>query len=367
LRLFNGGSNAGLYIQKWVYNQLGVMHLKGILSVIGILSIFMSYGQAQNSHLRWVALPDSLIQVNSFGEGLAKVQTSTGRIGYIDSSGNYIIRLNKSFVDAGNFQDGYAWVYRKSADSKQYGFMDKKGNIRISCQYDKVENFSNGLALVHTEAVGWQLIDSTGSVLLGDTSLLVKEPVYQGDKLVEWQEVEPPASQDGRMLTFKAGKYGYLNSQGQPVIACRFLKATGYANGVALAAVDSVKDQFAKMDTTRDLLDDLYDNLEPGPPEYIWTLIDSNGQQIRTFNPGWTLDVTRGFSQRLLPFKNEQGFWGFINTHGQVTIPAKFRQEPSPFSDGVCFLSVRGQSADNKDGYMLVIDTAGEKIAKIPF
>src|SRR3989339_835650 len=61
-----------------------------------------------------------------FSEGLSAVRKDR-KWGYVDKSGEYV--LESKYSSAGSFINGLAWV--SNDDTKEYGFIDRQGNIKI--------------------------------------------------------------------------------------------------------------------------------------------------------------------------------------------------------------------------------------------
>lgn len=79
---------------------------------------------------------------SDFSEGLACVQDPNGLFGYIDKSGNYVIK--PQFTYASSFSDGLAVAERDS----YFGYIDKSGKFVIEPQYYYAEDFRDGVAKV---------------------------------------------------------------------------------------------------------------------------------------------------------------------------------------------------------------------------
>ena len=85
----------------------------------------------------------------SFGENLAAVkERETNTIHFIDTTGKKIFQLPEGYELMDNssyrFSEGLIAVVDKS--SGLMGFMNKKGELVIKCQFDQVGNFSEGKA-----------------------------------------------------------------------------------------------------------------------------------------------------------------------------------------------------------------------------
>ena len=129
----------------------------------------------------------------TFNDGLAAVQLhKDGKWGYINTDGKLVIPYK--FDSAFDFENGFAQVfykgYKQYIDKKgkilfdirvvykmkdglhrikdknyKYGFMNKNGEIIISCEYDKAHNFSEGMALVQkAEQCGY--VNTEGKVII---------------------------------------------------------------------------------------------------------------------------------------------------------------------------------------------------------
>ncbi len=65
-----------------------------------------------------------------------------GKVGYIDKKGEIVI--TPQFDTAWPFSEGLALI----EDDGKYGYIDKKGEIVITPQFDYARSFSEGLALI---------------------------------------------------------------------------------------------------------------------------------------------------------------------------------------------------------------------------
>ena len=93
-----------------------------------------------------------------FHEGLAKVQDSEGKMGYIDTSGE--VRIPCQWINALFFSEGMAGV--QDSNSK-WGFIDKTGKVVIPCQWSNVQWFINGVVRVQNMLCGeWYDVDING-------------------------------------------------------------------------------------------------------------------------------------------------------------------------------------------------------------
>jgi len=348
-------------------NNLLKQQLTGIL----LCCTLLCHGQVKVSKDLFLPLPENVTQISSYQDGMAKVRTKGGSFGYLDTIGHFAITPQEDLDEAGDFKNGFTWVGKYFGDTLLYGFMNKLGKIVVPFKYKEVESFYEGRAAVYDDLNGWQVIDSTGKVIIPDSLLITEMPVWGDGEKPSWQDIEPPHFQEGLMQCRRDGKYGYMDLSGKLAIACRFLKVNDFTDGVALVAKDTVAYRLPDADKVKSgklsQLDRLYLDLESGPPSYKWALIDRTGLVICPIDSSLSPDVSRGFHQGLLPFQDAQNKWGFMNAKGKIIIAARFDNEPTDFCDGVCIVQVPGHAAGGKDGYMILIGINGQQVAKIPF
>jgi hypothetical protein len=104
-----------------------------------------------------------------FSEGLAYVRIgqkcgmTSARCGVIDQTGKMVIDLQQ--VDfAGRFSEGLAPVQTGGSNPRR-GFIDKTGKLVIAPQFDVVENFENGMAVIAVDRK-YGFIDKTGRLVI---------------------------------------------------------------------------------------------------------------------------------------------------------------------------------------------------------
>ena len=142
----------GKYIIKAQYKN-GLMFSEGLAAVVpedsGPIYINTS-GETK------IKLPNDIISAFAFAEGLAQVIDSKGKFGFIDKDGK--LKISCQYEEAGFFSEGLAYVKTKD----KYGFIDKDGKIVINYQFDQVGWFSEGLAKAgDSKKVGF--IDKSGN------------------------------------------------------------------------------------------------------------------------------------------------------------------------------------------------------------
>jgi hypothetical protein len=98
-----------------------------------------------------VVIPPQFSEADLFSEGLAQVSYNGNQGGYIDKSGKLVITGVES-AGARRFSGGLAAVKGKN---DKYGFIDRTGNWVTQPQFDRVGEFSEGLAAVERFDKGW--------------------------------------------------------------------------------------------------------------------------------------------------------------------------------------------------------------------
>ena len=115
--------------------------------------------------------------------------------GYLDKSGRTVIPCKYSY--ASNFSEGVAFVEEFSSDfsSKWTGFIDTKGNKLIKCNYNFEKGFKNGMCVLSKE----------GKYSYANKSFQLIAP-FEYDKAEDFSE--------GLALVKIGEKWGYVDCQG---------------------------------------------------------------------------------------------------------------------------------------------------------
>ena len=115
--------------------------------------------------------------------------------GYLDKSGRTVIPCKYSY--ASNFSEGVAFVEEFSSDfsSKWTGFIDTKGNKLIKCNYNFEKGFKNGMCVLSKE----------GKFSYANKSFKLIAP-FEYDKAEDFSE--------GLGLVKIGDKWGYIDKQG---------------------------------------------------------------------------------------------------------------------------------------------------------
>lgn len=183
-----------------------------------------------------------------FYDGRALARDVSGRWGYIDTAGKWVIepRFHESQRDypgvpAGHFSDGLAWFqavemsernvldendeFVRDAEGKPMkeayprrtiGFIDRKGRVVIEARYEMANDFGEGLAAVRIKSHdAWGFIDKDDKRVIS--------PKY--DAVGSFSEGLCPVAINGA--------WGYIDAKGDDVIERRFDEARGFSEGLA--------------------------------------------------------------------------------------------------------------------------------------
>ena len=142
-----------------------------------------------------------------FGNGLAAVNISFGKAGYINRQGKVLFTDN--YYVTALFSDGLARVRpnaTKPEDDMKFGFINTQGKVVIPTDFYSFNNFSEGLVALQ-QAFGknkWGFVDTEGNVAIS----------FIYEKAFNFNE--------GLALVVKNGKVGFVNKQGEVVIPFKF-------------------------------------------------------------------------------------------------------------------------------------------------
>jgi len=207
-------------------------------------------------------------QCRLFKEELAAFK-SDFKWGFIDKTGRIAIKPQFDKVD--DFSEGLAVFGIENNQKIQYGYINSKGNVVINLQFDEAYKFVDGLALVKQNDK-YRFIDKSGKFVIN-------------------AQFEYACSfNDGLSLIKSGDKYGFIDKSGKSVINPQFEKASSFNDGLALA-----------------ISDDKYG------------YINKQGN----FEINAQFDEAYGFKNKLAPVKVNDKY-GFINAKGKIVINPQF-------------------------------------------
>ena len=196
---------------------------------------------------------------------------------------------------------------------KKYRLVNRAGEWVGKRRYGTVRPHTEGIAMVRYQRLQgfhigkrnlrWALVDTTGEAITKD----------------QFRYVYPYS--EGR-ARFKAnnGRYGYLNQQGQVVIEPKYIKATDFKDGTAIAFVRY--DQSGVLDTAGQwVVPALYNRIHSH--QYDRTLVRRMGQGYQYLSKGSQQFNTPLYANAHAYYRQvalvQQGrYWGLINDKGMT-------------------------------------------------
>lgn len=178
-----------------------------------------------------IQLDYPIYQATSFNEdGIAGIlihENFKYRLRYINSKGEIVFGhlsgLCNQLRNIGSLRDVLATYYDDRTN--MYGYIDKEGKIVIPAQYDYVEDFSEGLAIVRTNIDGaskYIFIDANGNQAFNKHFTKCPQPFSMGYSLVQKTN----------------GSWVFINKEGT-ICSEEYKRATSfYPNGLAFAMID---------------------------------------------------------------------------------------------------------------------------------
>ncbi|OHD13146.1 MAG: hypothetical protein A2Y41_03735 [Spirochaetes bacterium GWB1_36_13] len=300
-----------------------------------------------------------------FKEGFALFEYK-GKYGYLDEKG--IVKINPLFFDAYSFQEGRARYVRMKLEGKMgyylWGYIDKNGKIVIEAQYDHAWDFQEERAVVEKEG-SYGFIDPDGKIIIPlryeaawgfseGKALVKKDKKYgyidqKGVFLIEPVYEEAGDFSQGLAFVRKNGKYGFIDEKGNEVIPMIFDSVKNFFEKKAAAALyDIEKDRFywGFIDTSGKWVippkftnaDRFSDGIAAVQFGYSWGYIDEKMKII--LKPKFLFkdnDFPEKYHNGLLLYQQE-GKYGYLNTKGEVEIPANFTKA-GIFSENKAFVS----------------------------
>jgi hypothetical protein len=239
--------------------------------------------------------------VRDFSEGLAVV-LENGNLVYYNKYNQVAVPNTKKYITIENFSEGLAAV---ESDNWKWGFIDKSGNEIIPTQYEYVNKFSDGMAVVH--------------------------------KIIEEGEPEHPPL---RSLQ------GYINNKGKLIIDYKYYYASNFKEGFANVSEDSFF-------TT----DRYYINLQGNKisNKYMYGGLDFSEGRARVAGKGGSMgfintegkEITKlkykdakSFSNGFAAVQNENENWGFIDLDGKEIGEIKYTSVSNFKKNGVALVTL---------------------------
>jgi len=258
------------------------------------------------------------------------------KFGYIDKSG--VMKITPQFDKAGDFSEGYA----PAMQEKKWGYIDTSGKWVIQPTYDKVKDFNSGYTLILKDDQ-WNYIDASGTILktpvqekfydfdengvafyrvenkmglINTSAKVILEPTYDA--------IKPFV--DGRARVKSGELWGMIDTSGKVTVPVEYSKLGDYGGNAIWAAkgetygviVNGKFEAVANADKIWDFTKD--SNLTYARKDKKVGFINTKGEWV--IEP--TFDKARAFNNGLAPVARDKS-WGYINEQGAEVIGFNFR------------------------------------------
>jgi len=201
---------------------------------------------------------------------------------YINTKGEQALRVSAKSINP--FRDGLARVEKYVAEGGKafwnYGYINKEGKLVIAPQYERASDFKEGVAFVKKR---------------NETFFVLINP--QGERLGNKTFEKEGYISEGMIAFRENGKIGFLNTQGQMVIAPKYVEEGGFSEGYCSVAIEKGNKW-------------LYGFIDKTGKEVVPCIYDQNG--------------TSSFSDGLARTRLPNRMIGFINAKNEVVIPGKY-------------------------------------------
>ena len=259
----------------------------------------------------------------------------------------------------------------------KYGFIDQLGNIVIEPQFDAINEFCDGFALVRVNNV-YHFVNKLGYRVFDSTYTYIS------------------SFSEGLAVVSVDGKDGYIDRYGNMVIKPQYYSAGRFSDGMAQVAFNYGQEYYCYIDKTGKVAFktslELVHDFSEGRADFIdfrsgrCGYLDKSGNIVYQTNRFYTTafseglaavglnkygfinksgdlvialkyDVVGAFSEGLAMVKNNDGY-GYINKSGNEVINLKYTSAGS-FSDGLAYVKING-----KFGY---IDHSGNMVIEAKY
>lgn len=273
--------------------------------------------------------------------------------GYKDDNGKIVISCIYDWIDS--FSEGMARVRQNG----KWGFVDENNNQKIPIRYDYILSFSEGLACVNIKDE-WGFIDQVGNLVIpiiyeyinsfSEGLAFVQKNCNEkqfidriGNTIIEFEyDGFARSFSEGFAIVDLNGKYGFIDRSGEIAISIIYDGVEQFCDGLAKV---KLKDKWGCIDHSGkmvisnkfDALWLLEDGLVMIKIEDNYGLIDRNDKEITPL----IYEELSLFSEGLAKLKLN-GKCGFIDKIGKKVIPLIY-EEAFAFSDGLACVKLNGR------------------------
>jgi len=277
--------------------------------------------------------------------------------------------------------------------TEKWGYINEKGKMVIPAQYDEVNGFSCGYALVSKDGQ-YHYINTEGALqystnefnfhdfyydyvvvaqdgksgLMNNQFEYVIEPVYSGMGNVSSNGLVVAYKDTMRDKYTKAAWFGYVNTKGEEVIPFTFATAQSFKDGYAIVREDAVE-SWGAINTSGEYvipcehygLKYLGGDMFAFRKQYVsgCGLLSSKGDILT--NPAAKVYYEPAVDNELIGVSNAQEKYGYMDFSRNMKIDYQF-DYVMPFYEGYAFVEIEKGDED----IVKVIDTKGKVVYPLP-
>ena len=314
---------------------------------------------------------NTVIQVSDYSDGMAAYKSLALKKewGYVDREGNIVCEAK--FKTAKPFKEKFAAV---QLGNDLWGYLNTKGKIAHHAQYKDARDYSNGYAAVKNAKGMWGFINKEGKRVInfkykdvGDFSEGFA-PVKLETEDTSVKKKKKKGKKKKKKMVFK---WGYIDTTGKVVIEPSFEVAGKFKDGYAIASPEWL---FGYIDKTGEYaikphyleVKDFSEQkaaVLPDPSrtshlkgKYRWGFLDGSGNKMIEY----LFEDVQSFSEGKAAAMRDM-LWGYVDVSGKFKIAPKF-DYVTPFKNNVALVVFQGQwRYISKDGDFLFKDKEQEQ------
>ncbi len=265
--------------------------------------------------------------------------------------GKRLCSINFNYID--DFSEGLALV---SKSGFGYGFVNKDMQLVIPMIYEQADEFKSGRAKVMRNGQ-WLFVDKSGkeiNIISSEAGTKYQEigKYYEGMCKVSTLKLDSMDLAYHSDYVDFAGTWGFVNEDGKEIIAPQFIYANDFLNGIAIVC---------KGEWT---IDKKWDNRHKKgrywTEEELWGAIDKAGNTVIPFifDEIKTFDVDDVFIAHYGGW--DEGRWGIIDVHGNWLADPVFEDIDYDYRDGLFAFYDKNKWSD--DALLGIYDIKQKKV-----
>lgn len=277
--------------------------------------------------------------------------------GLADRYGRLVLPTEYQAIEP--FSEGLALV----AKDNLAGYVDQKGKIVIPLRYKAAGNFSEGVAWVSWVKDGRTkvgFVDRNGK----ETALPYLEVSSLSDGLARVMELDKSGNQ----------KFGFVLKNGKTIVKPRFDAAEPYCEGMALVMQKDVggQEKYGFVDKSGKVAIPMeYDAAESfsGGLALVmkknvgWGFVNKAGEVVVPLRYSGAGSFSEGFAPVVKRDAYGSKKYGFVNENGELAVPLQF-DHASGFSDGLAVVMKLDEENNPKYGF---VNKSGELVIPITY